>query len=211
MNEPVDLQATLVLVRQAQAGDQEALNRIFARYYSRLRGYVRARLGAGLRSELDSVDVMQETFLRALEAFDRFEVRDEAAMMHWLSRIAENQIRGAHRHMHAEKRDRRRQQQLKVVRDSISDGSLCLEPAAEITLPPDFVERAESRERLQAAIDSLDEDHREVLLARLHLGATWDRVAELVGKGSESAARQLFSRAMVELSRRMGEGGAEEA
>ena len=65
---------SVFLVRQAQDGDLEALGRLFERYYDRVRKIVRARLGRNLRAAVDSVDVMQDTFVAAVQAFDRFEM-----------------------------------------------------------------------------------------------------------------------------------------
>ena len=62
----------LDLIRRAQAGEHEALELVFARYYAPVRAYVSRRLGPILRLEVESLDIMQETFLIAVEQFDRF-------------------------------------------------------------------------------------------------------------------------------------------
>jgi len=56
---------------------------------------VRARLGARLRQHLESGDILNQTFAKAFQKFDHFEMRDEASLIHWLSKIAEGQIRDA--------------------------------------------------------------------------------------------------------------------
>ncbi len=196
--------ATVTLIRKAQAGEQEALGKLFARYYAPVRAHVRRRLGRELRLEADSADIMQETFLAAVEHFDRFEVQSDANLINWLSRIAENRIRDLARKAFAEKRDRRRQQALKLLRDSITSGEVQVEPVAEITLPGEALERKGKRERLAAALDELEPEHRDVIMHRTYSKATWDQVAELMGLGSEATARNLHARAMVELASRMG-------
>lgn len=198
------MDATLTLIRRAQGGEQEALGKIFSKYYSPVRAYVRRRLGNELRLEAESVDIMQEVFMGAVEHFDRFEVQDDANLINWLSRIAENRIRDLSRKAHAEKRDRRRQRALKLVRDSISSGELQLDPVAPITLPGEALERKDKRERLSDALDQLKTEHRDVIMHRTYSKATWEQVAKLMDLGSEAGARNLHARAMVELAAKMG-------
>ena len=62
MEENLDLTQSLDLVRSAQNGDGGALNLLFERYYERVRRVVRMRLGNKLRQEMDSGDILQETF-----------------------------------------------------------------------------------------------------------------------------------------------------
>jgi len=199
------MDATLTLIRQAQAGEQEALGKLFSRYYSPVRAYVHRRLGNELRCEAESVDIMQEVFIGAVENFDRFEARDDANLINWLSRIAENRIRDLARRAHAEKRDIRRQRTLKLLRDSISSGEVPISPVAAITLPGEALERKDKRERLSEALDKLSHDHREVIMHRTYAKATWDQVADLMELGSESTARNLHARAMVDLAALMGD------
>lgn len=194
------IEETIHLVQKAQAGDQEALNRLFSRYYGRVQAFVRSRLGPELRLEAESTDIMQETFLAAIWDFDQYEVQSQAGFIQWLSAIAENRIRQLARRTYAEKRDRRRQQALRRLRDSIHDESVQIEPAASITLPGVALEKKEAQERLTVALDKLSPQGREVILLRTQGEATWPEIATIIGKGSESAARQLHARAMLELT-----------
>ena len=100
---------SLDLLRRAKDGDEVALNRLCERYYERVRRVVRMRLGRGLREMVDSGDILQETFLQAVRAFDGFETRDEASLVNWLCKLAERQIIAAADYHGAQKRDHRRQ------------------------------------------------------------------------------------------------------
>src|SRR6188508_1792771 len=110
--ERVDVTESIELVRRAQRGDRDSLDRLFDRYYARVRGVVRVRLGERLREFLESGDIVQETFAQALASFDRFEVRDEARLLDWLARLAENRIRDAAKVRATQKRDPARVQAL---------------------------------------------------------------------------------------------------
>ena len=69
--DPDALTRSVELVRRAQAGERPALERLFERYYDRVRRIVRARLGPELRLRVESVDILQETFTAAVGSFDR--------------------------------------------------------------------------------------------------------------------------------------------
>src|SRR5262245_60513508 len=70
-----DLLLTPELVGRAKDGDERAMNALMARYRPRLERWASGRLPRYARSLLDTSDLVQETLLRALEGFDRIEVR----------------------------------------------------------------------------------------------------------------------------------------
>ena len=104
-----ELDRTFDLVHRAQRGDQDALGRLFDRYYERVRKIVRMRLRSDLRSMLDSSDILQETFAQAVKGFDKFELRDKASVINWLSKIAQHKIFEGVDYHSAKKRDARQQ------------------------------------------------------------------------------------------------------
>jgi len=195
--------ASIDLVRRAQDGDLGAFNRLFARYYDRVRRVVRLRLGPGLRGVLESGDILQETFVAAVQAFEHFEVREEAGLIDWLSRIAERRIKVAARHARALKRDRRREVAIDHIRGSITSGEIAIEPAATITLPGEKAMKAEAIELLEEGIAELKEEYREVILQREYCGASWETIAHQMQSPSANASRMLHARAMVELGKRV--------
>lgn len=198
------LNDSLALIARAQAGEHDALEQVFERYYAPVRAYVRRRLGPRLRPDCDSLDIMQETFLIALERFDRFEVRSEAALISWLSKIAENRILAQHRRRTAEKRDRDREVALDALRETLTALQPRPIPEARITLPGVACERAEDLARLEQALEELDEDLRELVLHRYVGEATWDEVADLMGLGSGANARRLHAKALAALAWKLG-------
>src|SRR6185295_15062539 len=101
---PPGLTASLGLVARAQAGDADAKERLFARYYPRVFRVVRARMGVGLRALEAPEDIVQNTFLAALSALERFAAREDAALIDWFARLTENQLRDAAKYHGALKR-----------------------------------------------------------------------------------------------------------
>lgn len=192
---------SLELVRRAQEGEYQALNDLFARYYSRILRIVRLRLGRNLRSNLESGDILQETFVAAVNGFDRFEMRNEASLLNWLARIAENQIRAAADYHGAKKRDSNRQVALRRAREALDSGEITYEPASDSPPPLDGLIRDENVEAVEACMDELQEPHRDVILLRNYVGGSWEEVREWICGKSVDAVRMQHARAMTELSK----------
>jgi RNA polymerase sigma-70 factor (ECF subfamily) len=200
------LTETFELVRRAQEGDQAALEALFARYYERIRRVVRARIGPGLRRRLETGDILQRTFVKAVDVFDRFEMRDEGSLIHWLARIAEHQIRDAKDYLEADRRDARREVGLEVRSPDGDTTPLGRSLPAGVTAPLDRVARDEEHERLDAALDSLPANYREVIVLRDYEGLSWECVARESGRPSPDAARMLHKQALKELARALTRG-----
>jgi RNA polymerase sigma-70 factor (ECF subfamily) len=196
MNEPPDSCLSLELLGQAQAGDAEALDGLLRRYEDRLRRVIRVRLDAQVRRSLDSADLVQETFMAALSGIPTLQAQDRGAIMAWLTRIAENELIDARRRATAARRDRRRD----VPLDGAPD------PEAHATAPDDEAAAREQKDRVDAAVARLTESHREVIVRRTYLGASWEEVARQLGCPSADAARQLHRRATVALARQLADG-----
>lgn len=192
-----DVTESIDLVHRAQGGDREALERLIARYYERVRPIVRARVGPRLRTRLDSTDLLQETFVEAVRMFDRFEVRDESSLIRWLSRIAELRVREAVQKMKAAKRDPRREVPIAA---GASSASPVVDPADASPSPSENAVDREDAARFEHCLDRLRDEQREVILLRDFSGASWEDVAEAMGKPSAGAARMLHSRALAELA-----------
>ncbi len=75
------------LCQRARAGDEQAFECLFRRYYDAIHAFVfRLSLDAG---SVD--DLAQETFIKAARSLDHF--RGDAAFRNWLFRIATNTVR----------------------------------------------------------------------------------------------------------------------
>jgi RNA polymerase sigma-70 factor (ECF subfamily) len=173
---------TRTLCEQAQAGDRQAYERLFALHTDRALLYIRARLGPRLREKVESMDVLQEAFLDAHRAFARFEYTDESAFARWLCRIIENRIRDLGEYHGARKR-----QAVNL-------------PQSEPTGPGTALERKEHIENIARAMDLLSDEHREVLLCRYFQGLTAEETGALMNR-SAGAVRKLAARALAELGK----------
>lgn len=203
-----DITQSLNLVLRAQQGDQGALNRLCERYYDRVRRIVRLRLGARLRESVDSGDILQETFLAAVRSLDSFEMREEASLVNWLSRLAERQIIAAADYHGAKKRDRRRNVSLtSSIGETQSIRTEKSLPDDKSPRPPDATANDEEQRIVEACLEQLPEEYRELILLRNYADASWEAVAEETGRPSAAAARMMHARAMIELGKLVRGGG----
>ena len=209
--ENLELTQSLDLVRSAQKGDSGALNLLFERYYERVRRVVRMRLGRKLRQEMDSGDILQETFLAAAKAFDNYEVREEAALINWLAKLAENQIIRAADYHGAQKRNQDRRMHLQSLSGSGNmSETQSFQLPGNAPKPIDDVAGSEEEALLEQCVAELSEEYKELIILREYAGASWDEIARETGRPSPDAARMMHGKAMLELSKLLKERGVQE-
>jgi RNA polymerase sigma factor (sigma-70 family) len=184
------LDSTGLLLARARDGDQEALERLFARYLPRLQRWARGRLPSWARDLADTHDLVQDTLLRTFRKIDGFEYRGEGALQAYLRQALMNRVR-------EEIRRRARRPERTELDEEQPD-------AAASPL-----ERAMGREGIETyerALGRLKEDERELLIGRLELGLTYDELANLQQRPSADAARKATERALARLVEEMSRG-----
>ena len=70
---------TRTLWLRARGGDRAAYDRLFTLHADRALMFIRARLGPKMCARVESVDVLQDAYLAAHQAFDGFDYKDEGA------------------------------------------------------------------------------------------------------------------------------------
>src|SRR6187402_2916368 len=85
--------ATIQLLERARAGDQAALDRLFARYLKPLRRWASGRLPRWARDMADTQDLVQETLFQTFKRIEAFEPRGEGALQAYLRQAVLNRIR----------------------------------------------------------------------------------------------------------------------
>ena len=169
------------LIDRAREGDKNAFQELVERYEERLRRLVRSRLGSGLEGKIDVADVVQDAFLRALQALPHFEWQGEDSFLRWLSRIATNSLRETAR------REKRRV--IVPLQDNVQTEGLTHSRAKR---------REERFDRLQDALDALSPEHRQVILLARVDRLPMKEVARRIGR-TTTATSQLLWRAMQKL------------
>jgi DNA-directed RNA polymerase specialized sigma24 family protein len=103
------------LFEQARRGGPEDVNAFYDRCARKLLPIIRLRLGRSLRREAESRDILQAVFCKSLGKLDT--VRDPKAVIAWLARIAENEIRDLADFNQRGKRDHARLAPLEAAAD----------------------------------------------------------------------------------------------
>lgn len=190
-----------LLLRQAREGSPAALGELFELCGEKLLALVRLRLGPSLRRELESRDVLQETLLKAFERLEQFAGHGRDELMGWLAVIAWNEIRDRAEHY----RRLRRDAQLRVSWESGFDPV-----ARQLHGEVSRIALADDLRRIEAALERLDPDHREVIVLRRYEELGFRDVGQRLDR-SEDAARKLYARAVAALTVevRRARGGGE--
>jgi RNA polymerase sigma-70 factor (ECF subfamily) len=183
------------LLLQAREGSEPALNRLFEQCGERLLSLIRLRMGAKLRSRMESGDLLNATLLRAFRSFDSLEARNTPSLMAWLGRIAESEIRDEADRLNAQRRD--------AAKEVPLDSDLG-ELAAQLRSQTSRLVLSESRARLERAIEQLREEYREIILLRRYEELGFKEIGARLGK-SPDACRMLLARAMTALTLKMRE------
>src|SRR5438093_11114430 len=85
------------LLQRAAAGDERAVNELFARYRDRLRAMVRLRLNRRLQGRVDPSDVLQEAYLEVCKGLADYLRAPSLPFFLWLRHITGQKRITAHR------------------------------------------------------------------------------------------------------------------
>lgn len=179
--------ATVLLLERARAGDDEAVEQLFARHLKPLRRWASGRLPRWARDMAETQDLVQETLLQVFKRIDAFECRGEGALQAYLRQALMNRIRNELRRF-----DRR------GAPESLDSQTPDPEPS-----PLEQAIGRQGAERYERALSRLREEDREALIARLELGCSYEEMATALGKPSADAARKAAQRALVRLVEEM--------
>lgn len=194
--------STLELVQKAQAGDREAFELLVSRYEDRLEALVHLRLGPRLRLRVEPEDVLQEIWKRAFESIGKFVWIDERSVFRWLGGIGEHVILSEARCARTRKRDGARNVPLRDAGEHAFNVENQL--VAKDSSPSRGARREERFERLEAALNSLTGDYREVIILAQIRGLSRKEIGERMGRSAD-AVSMLLLRALRELKKVFGE------
>jgi len=171
-----------ILIDRATAGDREAFGELYERYISRVYKHVFYMV-----NDVDvAQDLTEQTFLRALEAIQRYEKRG-IPLLAWLLRIARN----------LSLNNQRVQRNNSSMRKNSED--------AVAASPESCCEAKLNGEEVRRAVGALEGDQRQVIVLRFMDGLSYADVARVLGK-SVGAVRVAQYRALRALRRRLEDG-----
>ena len=182
--------ATERLLERAKSGDGEALDLLFSRHIPSLRRWASGRLPRWTRDIAETEDLVQETVLQVFKRVEAFEPRGDGALQAYLRQAVMNRIRNEFRH--------------KGRRPSFQD--LDEHAPGDHTSPLEAAIRQEQLDRYDAALSRLSEQERDLIVARVEMGLTYEEMAEALGKPSWNAARMATARALLRLAEELKRG-----
>lgn len=182
----MDPESSFGLVRRAQAGDANAVERLVRRYLPRLRQWTHHRLPSWARDLAETDDLVQETLINAFRNLPRFEMRDELSLRSYMRRAIQNRLRD----------ELKRAARHPVEQLPQDVASAQASPLAQAISRQDLWRCRVALARIRAA------DRRVILLA-LSGKYKGRELAMETGKASPDAARMALTRALQRLAREM--------
>ena len=179
----------------ARRGEPEALSALYREFLPVVFGYIAARVPDRTTAE----DLTSEVFLKMVEGISRLRATEKAGFAAWILQIARISVAGYYRN---------REGQPTVVSLTSTTWEEEGEEGAHLALPPasrasDPATQAEAREawgEVVAAINTLSEEQRQVLVSRLVLGYDVETVGRMLGKKG-TAIKAVQFRALHTLHR----------
>lgn len=178
------------LLLLARGGNRDALERVFRRLLGTLERWAHGRLPSWARGAADTADVVQQAVANVLQHLDRFEPRHRNALKAYLRQAVRNQIRDE-------------------IRKARSRGPA--QPIEDVDLEggeSPYVLALEDQQfrRYSVALAALDPADQELIVARLHLGYSYEQIAIMSDRTSPDSARMAVKRAILRLAECLGRG-----
>jgi RNA polymerase sigma-70 factor, ECF subfamily len=186
--EPVEPNSDVALLARVVAGDRDAFESLVTRHQGAVFRFARTIT----RTREDAEDVLQETFLAAYKSAVGF--RGEASVRTWLLIIARN----------AAFRIGRRTATSQIEDSELWD--LGLRAGWGQDDPESLAVKAQRRDLLQSALDSLEASSREIIVLRDLEGMSGEETARVLGVSVEGMKSRLH-RARLKLAAALRQGG----
>ena len=187
---PTAADTTTRLLARAQAGDADALNDLFRRHVPLLSRWARGRLPGWARDGADTHDLVQDTVLQTFRNMRGFEPRGRGALRAYLRQALLNRVRN----------------EIRRVSRRPTIEQLDERAPTHASSPLQLAIRQQQQERYERALSRLKDSDRELIVARLELGMTYEEMAETLGKPSWNAARMAVVRALIRLASELKSG-----
>ena len=178
------------LLRGAHADPDRQLGRLLEQLRPYLTNIARAELAGEPLGKLEASDIVQITFLDAVQAFRKFRGRSEPEFRTWLARILRNNVRDARKtYRQTQKRDSQRE---------TSDQNMIAGLAADHSTPSQQAMRNEQHAALEAALGRLSAARLELIRLHNQEGKSFKEIGAAIGI-SEDAARKRWAGVIEEL------------
>jgi RNA polymerase sigma-70 factor (ECF subfamily) len=164
-------------------------------YQAQLLRMLQLRLDRRLRGRVDPDDLLQETYLEAVQRLPSYLANPPLSFPLWLRFLAGQKLVDAMRHhLGVQKRDVGLEVSLyRGPMPEASSASLASLLLGRLTTPSQAAIRAETQLQVQEVLNSLDPIDREVLVLRHFEHLSNDQVAELLGLRKSTASKRYIT------------------
>lgn len=173
-------EADVVLVKRAQDGDVAAYSTLMRRHQGKIYGLVYNMTG----NQQDAEDLVQDVFLKGYKVLKRF--KGKSSFYTWIYRIAINRTINFLK--------KRRNRSALSLHDM--DGAVEADPAyielSSRESPFRDASLSELQEKLNAALQTLSEKHRAVVVLHDIQGVPHDEIGRMLGCSSGTVRSRLF-------------------
>ena len=195
-----DLPPHKEIIAELRERGESALARLFDEYRERLQRMVAFRLDPRLHGRVDPADVVQESYLDAVQRIPHYLKDPGVSVFIWIRSITGQTLINVHRrHVKAQRRAAGREvRRFPGAAPQASSVSLAAYLVGQQTSPSQVAMRAEALTGLEQALEKMDEIDREVLVLRHFEELTNQETAEALGL-QKSAASNRYVRALKRL------------
>jgi RNA polymerase sigma-70 factor (ECF subfamily) len=189
---------------QLRRRGEDAVAEQFGRYRHRLLRMIALRLDARILAKVDSEDVLQDAFMVASRRIGGYLDQPTVPLFVWLRQITSQILIDTHRrYLGAQMRNVNQEVTLyRVGSAGASSAGLVPQLADSLTTPSQFAVREETLLEMRAALESLEEIDREVLVLRHLEELSNNEVAEILGIDKYAASKR-YVRALRRLKTAM--------
>lgn len=181
---PMTESPTAKLLSECQGGSLRARDRLVRRFLPKMKRWAHGRLPQYARSISVTEDLVQNTFLRALDNVGTFEAKREGAFLAYLRQIFVNQLR-----------DEIRRHACRPTTEAMK-----VEPMDEHRSLLEMAIGFEALERYDSALKTLAETDQQAVVMRLEFGYEFAEIAADLELPSANAARMRVTRAISRLA-----------
>ncbi len=173
-------EADVVLVKRAQGGDVAAYSTLMRRHQGKIYGLVYNMTG----NQQDAEDLVQEVFLKGYKVLKRF--KGKSSFYTWIYRIAINRTINF-----LKKRRNRSALSLHDMNGAVEADPAYIELSSRES-PFRDASLSELQEKLNAALQTLSEKHRAVVVLHDIQGVPHDEIGRMLGCSSGTVRSRLF-------------------